>query len=1022
MKISKYFKKEKPNTDNQNIKKARQLIVQRGLKDKLSELHIIQNDIVEQAQLNHLIKKAKVVLLSKNSFISIAANDISLFINSISVNDLDKLTSKLGLRFEKINIHYEIGEQSSYTGELLKEIYAPLFESYKKPVVINFYTNANEQQVRNFNQVIAKENLFKIQKNPKKDQKIISDLTTKVISQESNIQDKYFCVKALGSIQKIFEDIYPNLEKATYDSYMFLLLNTKHNFHIKGLATNYPKVWTPKNIIFSSVVAILSGVFLFNTVREFNLRSELKTNKYFGYDAKNLKKMLDEQESNIDNSILLSSIYPASIKYKQAYRLYASALTNNVLLSKFSQTKELSSLIVFLIYFEYIDNNQLDDNTNKIIEILSNLSSISKEQLLYIAKYSSSATKAKILETASKQASKLYKDNKIEVDIEQKFKHILSLEGFNNEYLGISGSNRTEVISGIYRAYLNKCAIDSILPDLRSKYTVPKSIDAIFNLYQSRFASKSNNVCKSSFIKNLNSDVTTVIKYTSDIKAKSFKDIIKNIDTATNHLEGNDSEIKNKDAKATSDKISTALVQYIINITLNSAYKDKELPLFPKIDKKLLMEFKPNFYDNSVKISPQYSKAYINDNVLPLEVSFNKLLDNLSQKYHVKTDFLSSIYNDSLSSYKAKYIDRYNGLLSGLNSENIEFDKISNKESLNIYLISMSSKSSLFNDFIDFFRINTSIDTKGFEDIKDRFKNDDKYLNSKKYAEYREIFATLNSKIKKDGYIKTYKEIKRGYKPLQGVYSDLTELNVADNDELYILLKRQLDVAVEAIQNIALNQAISSINEDAEAEYSYLNNFLPFSFDGDKTVDDNKLVSDLGESGSVYVPFMKQLKPLLTYDRVKDTWSNPTITSSKHKLYLSQFNKVYHLNKLLWSGDNQPQKLKFEITPVPSKDYDYTFTSMLFNNKSYVNSLNVNYTDPVEVDYNWSSKEPVTIVVQLKDGQTIQKSYTGSWAVIKALKDAECSKDICTWDLTHNGKDYPVSFKVESKFIDTIKK
>ncbi|MEY8701823.1 hypothetical protein AB4F11_01960, partial [Francisella philomiragia] len=88
---------------------------------------------------------------------------------------------------------------------------------------------------------------------------------------------------------------------------------------------------------------------------------------------------------------------------------------------------------------------------------------------------------------------------------------------------------------------------------------------------------------------------------------------------------------------------------------------------------------------------------------------------------------------------------------------------------------------------------------------------------------------------------------------------------------------------------------------------------------------------------------------------------------------------------------------------------------------NYVNSLNIAYSNSMEINYNWNSLESTTITIKFEDGNTDQISYHGKWSILKAIKDANCDENnICTWEVKHNGKTYPVSFKVESKFLQVL--
>lgn len=159
---------------------------------------------------------------------------------------------------------------------------------------------------------------------------------------------------------------------------------------------------------------------------------------------------------------------------------------------------------------------------------------------------------------------------------------------------------------------------------------------------------------------------------------------------------------------------------------------------------------------------------------------------------------------------------------------------------------------------------------------------------------------------------------------------------------------------------------MGDLDSGVESEYSYINNYLPMNLNYSKVLPNDRLISDIGNTGKIFTVFNSRLKPLLEYDTVDDKWDNSSFTSSQEKSYIAQFNKVYSLNKLLWDKDNKPKPITFNITPLKSEGEDYKFASIFFDTKSYVNSLNINYINPVKISYNWSAKGPVSIIVALK--------------------------------------------------------
>lgn len=396
-------------------------------------------------------------------------------------------------------------------------------------------------------------------------------------------------------------------------------------------------------------------------------------------------------------------------------------------------------------------------------------------------------------------------------------------------------------------------------------------------------------------------------------------------------------------------------------------------------------------------------------------------------------------------------------MIDRLNNDT-EFSKnISNKNALNLYLLAMSSKDSSFNSLMEFYSSNTDLvsdesetnptkkinklqqfygkivklgkqndykeqnDVSLWTPVDNYFKENDEYLKSKNYIDYREVYKQLNNLIRKQGYSATYKEIKQGYKPLQKVYSDLSEINNPNNNNLYKLLKKHLDVTIDTIKTIAIQDAITKLDNTVNIEYEFINSQFPFNKDSNTIATNEMITKDFDSNGYIYSAFVEQLSPLLSYDKTDDKWHSEDFSTSEQINYLNKFNKAYLLNKLLWDEKRNPQSIKFEITPIPNKDNDYTFFSIILDKQNYVNSLNIAYSNSMEINYNWNSLVSTTITIKFEDGSTDRISYHGKWSILKAIKDANCDgNNICTWEVKHNGKTYPVSFKVKSKFLQVL--
>ena len=379
------------------------------------------------------------------------------------------------------------------------------------------------------------------------------------------------------------------------------------------------------------------------------------------------------------------------------------------------------------------------------------------------------------------------------------------------------------------------------------------------------------------------------------------------------------------------------------------------------------MKFAPNFYSKRILISPIYSKKYIKDNIDPINNKFDRLIENLKNNYNIEPNFMIAIYKSSINNYNSKYIQAYTQMINELNSDP-EFNKnITSKNSLNLYLLVMSSKDSSFNSLIDFYAANTNLVineevdnklnkiTKGqqfykkmansivkqdnkqqydvslWSPIDNYFKENNDYLESKSYIEYKNIFKELNNLIREQGYTNTYKDIKQDFKPLKKVYSDLSAINDQNNNNLYILLKKHLDVAIDAIRTITIQDAITNLENTVNLEYELINSQFPFNKNSDKVVSNTLITKDFDNNGYIYSNFIEYLEPLLTYNDTSDKWENQDLTTPEQQDYLTKFNKVYALNKLLCDNKRNPKPIEFDLTPIANKDNDYNFFSIILD-------------------------------------------------------------------------------------------
>lgn len=1022
--ISRIVKSLKMNRDEKqilnNCKNAKKIIRKYKLRSVACSLHIFDSLLIGESQLNRLKDGKEVVVISDEIIAVASTKGFLLIVDKNSIQEIRKFKRLLGLRFEFINTHFDISASSSADSAFMEEIYIELPCKDTKDLVVNFYTKENDF-IEEFNETISTENIYKLSTTDELKHTFVNTMIGKIIKGDLSTETSYKCIKRINEIFLIINNITINYGDKVGEIYVHCLLNKEHNFYTRKASSKYYDFATPKNIVLNTITLVLSVVFLVNIVSSFKLK---EVNKY---DVeKNSTQKLQSLQNKFDKKILLSSIYPDAVKYRPIYTHYANFLVDSQLLPSFKsrpQTQELFTATAYLIYFIYMQDSTKDDGLQSSIKVLSSISNLSEAQLNYIAKYSDSATRDKVLEEAEQASKELYK-NKNNLEGGFSFDHILSLDGFNRKYFEISDDARVKVINDIYKVYLNKCLIEKVLLQASAEYTIPPSINNIFNLYREN-AKKARYACDSELIGSITEDISSALSYanSSSKKAKDFNAVMYEISNGVAELSSNNSPLKNKQAQKLSDNETKILIQHIINNIVNNSYKTEDLPLVSPVNKSLIMKFNPNFYTKKVSISPKYSTAYIEDNIVPLEKRYNDLTSEVSKGYGVNLDFLRKLYKNAHLNFNEAYIKAYDDLIMQLNTQPCFLDSISNEKAFPFYLISKSADNSQINILLDFYKGNTHIKDESFALVNEHFSVQNKFLNSKGYSHYKKAFAELNDLIKEKGYVVgTYSKLKKGYKPFEVAYKDISVLNTQKDNSLYVLLKEQLDNAELATQTIASNRVMQDLDREIETEYTYIDNFMPINLNASEVLSNDKLISDIGETGKIYTVFDERLRPMLNYDEVNNKWFNNSFKSAKQERYMAQFNKVYTLNKLLWASDGKAKPISFSITPKESQVENYKFASIFFNRDSFVNSLNVDYTTPTKILYEWTSRAPVSIIIKLDNGDTVEKSYSGNWAILKAIKDAECENDICTWTLAHKGKKYRVKFKIESSFLDVIKK
>ncbi|QIW10519.1 hypothetical protein [Francisella sp. LA112445] len=1055
--IRKWRNKSKSNKKSisELIKKAKPLVKRNKIKNKLSQIHIFYGDY--PAAKDYIIKlKPECAVIDNGDFplIAIDKSNASLLFKNNDTENLKKLKKKLNLHFYKLNYCFDISNPYFYEAKSVNESYKKLTKLRLKTIVVSFYNSSLVEQINSFNNSIGKKNIFRLTKDDDINQKVDETILSRILNSKDNIYNKHFSVKTLNQIRKCLKNIYPDLKSIDKEIFFNFSINKPDNITAKAETIFFSS--SPEGIIINSISLLFSLIFVVNIFQQIDLKQQISIKSLKNLPNEKPQEITKILENKVDSILLLDSIYPREIKYHYIYEQYANTLLKEVIQTKYNDTKNLSIITAFLIFFEYLSNNHTGSDVDDMLKIISSLTDLSEQQLKIVLRYASNDTKTEIIKQVIKRANNLYNNHLIEVGEESE--GYISTRGFNTEYLGISDTHRAKIINDIYIRYLYKCTIDNAIPNLVNNYTIPVQVNNIFLMYEDQFDTSSKKLCNSSYIDSITKNVSLIFNQEeSDKKFNSFSDMLNHIDYIIKSLEENSKEVSDENSKQ-SHAITLSLINYTLNSVINATYNKKELPLTNPVNERLYMVFTPSFYSEKITISPIYSKEYIKDNIDPINEKFNKLITNLKTNYDIEPDFLIAIYNSSINNYNAKYINAYNQMINVMNNvDNYQFSKnISSKDSLNLFLLAMSSNDASFNNLIEFYSSNTDLikndktkdkskkitkvqqfykkitslnkkDEKENHDISqwisidNYFKENNDYLESKKYANYKSIFKRLNNLIREKGYIKTYNEIKQGFKPLNEVYSDLSQINSPQNNSLYILLKKHLDFAIEAIKTIAIQDAITNLDNTVNLEYEQINSQFPFNKNSNKVVSDELITKDLDNNGYIYSGFIKYLKPLLTYDKTKNRWDSNDLTTKEQKDYVNKFNKIYNLNKLLWDNKRNPKTIEFKVTPIQNKDNNYTFFSLILDKQNFVNSLNIDYLDSTKLLYSWISKPSTTITIEFNDGSTDQISYQGEWSILKAIKDAKCNQEnICTWTVQHKGKEYPVSFKIESNFVDTL--
>jgi hypothetical protein len=1004
------------NTDNENsggfyFREAKKIISKEGLKNHDCDLHILRN-ATKYSDAPHLCKSLKLLELSSDTALIVEAHKLSLLIPETSLDNLEIILTKLKLSIVNINLHYDLSKISIIDNSHVFELISNL---KGENIIANIYTSDNNNIISSFNQILGKENYFKLTSDSN-GEKISDFILSRIIKCSESNSTKYSCVFILNKINSLLHDLYEEAASLNMDAYLFCVLNRDANLpnSVNNTIKNSKNYFTPGSILINVLSIGFSIIFLINIITELsyiknlNIKTNISNKKY------SLNERLEYLKYKVDDSLILSSIYPEFIKFRHIYREYTKTIAEEILINFIDSSNSVSELTVLLLYVIYIKDHIVNSNTHKLSSLVHDITDISKDDLLLIVKYANNKTISQLIIKSTKAAEK-FNDYKVTNISSEK-----ALITYENKYLGISSKNRVNRIYKTLEAKLSQCTIQNLLFSFKMNRSVPLEFRYIFRIYERQFNVKET-ICDAGSTNIISSDMLMINKFVGENPVVDFKSLYENISIIVKNIEASGKKMKKDNPQSYEEfhKFIPILLEYAVNLIARPSDQNKFLPLVDNLENTPPINFKPNFYKKAAYISPAYSKEYVQFEIIPLIENLKKLNDQLI-KYNINTDYIMSFYNESFRIFVDSYIKNYTHLVKQLNDQGIESRLISTNDSLNFYLVSMSEENYLFNIFIDYYKINTSLNNKNFEHVNYFFQKNDDFLNSDKYKEYKNIFLELKNLIEIDGYSNTYNKIKQGFEPLKEMYSSLAKISSIKDNSLYLLLKHHLDIAVKSIENIAIKTALTSLDKEVETDYFYLNSFLPFNYNSTKFMSNKKLISYIGNSGSIYSPFERYLKPLLKYNKVENHWYNDNLKLPKQVKRLKQFNKIYKLHHLLLNKDGTPKPLNIEITPIPSNDNNYMFSSFYINNKTFVNSLNVSYMETVHINYKWFAKDTISIIIKLDNGEIIQKDYSGYWSLFKAMRGAECLKGVCTWILNHKGTDYPVSFEIRSKLISLL--
>lgn len=89
---------------------------------------------------------------------------------------------------------------------------------------------------------------------------------------------------------------------------------------------------------------------------------------------------------------------------------------------------------------------------------------------------------------------------------------------------------------------------------------------------------------------------------------------------------------------------------------------------------------------------------------------------------------------------------------------------------------------------------------------------------------------------------------------------------------MYKLLKKHLDVAIDTIKTIAIQDAITKLDNTVNIKYEFINSQFPFNKDSNTIATNEMITKDFDSNGYIYSTFVEQLSPLLSYDKTDDKW------------------------------------------------------------------------------------------------------------------------------------------------------